>query len=153
MGFTSFDDRFFKCQPAISTTPKRRSLPWHPSSSKTMPSFGRNKAKTTKHPIRTIVENIKYENYIRLFPQHFTWGLEKKLQEIKQGTQSVEEYCKEMESSMIRANMDDSTVPVVVSLNLLHWYNSKEEAEANRVAHLRLSTKKKAFSLNLPCFE
>ena len=44
----------------------------------------------------------------RFVPTHYTRDLFKKLQVLKQGTKSVEEYYKEMEIAMIRANVKEA---------------------------------------------
>ena len=43
----------------------------------------------------------------RFVPTYYNCDLFKKLQQLKQGTKSVEEYYKEMEISMIRANVTE----------------------------------------------
>ena len=51
---------------------------------------------------------MKEEMYKRFVPTHNTRDLYKKLQELKQGLKSVDEYYKEMEISMMRANIEES---------------------------------------------
>ena len=48
---------------------------------------------------------MKHEMRIRFVPKHYRRDLFDKLQNLKQGSFSVEEYCKEMEKAMIRANV------------------------------------------------
>ena len=45
---------------------------------------------------------------VRFVPAHYTRDLFKSLQELKKGMKSVEEYFKEMENSMMRANIEES---------------------------------------------
>ena len=51
---------------------------------------------------------MKEEMYKRFVPTHYTRDLYKKLQELKQGVRSVDEYYKEMEISRIRAHVEES---------------------------------------------
>ena len=60
-----------------------------------------------QQPVNTWVE-MKEEMYKRFVPSHYTRDLYKKLQELKQGLKSVDEYYKEMEISMMRANIAES---------------------------------------------
>ena len=48
---------------------------------------------------------MKHEMRIRFVPKHYRRDLFDKLQNLKQGSFSVEEYYKEMEKAMIRANV------------------------------------------------
>ena len=50
---------------------------------------------------------MKETMYKRFVPSHYTRDLYKKLQELKQGLKSVDEYYKEMEISMMRANVNE----------------------------------------------
>jgi len=59
-----------------------------------------------QQPIDTWVE-MKETMYKRFVPSHYTRDLYKKLQELKQGLKSVDEYYKEMEISMMRANVNE----------------------------------------------
>ena len=56
-------------------------------------------------PPITTWEEMKHEMRIRFVPKHYRLDLFDKLQNLKQGSFSVEEYCKEMEKAMIRANV------------------------------------------------
>ena len=51
---------------------------------------------------------MKEEMNKRFVPSHYTRDLFKKLQELRQGMRTVDEYYKEMEVSMIRANVLES---------------------------------------------
>ena len=51
---------------------------------------------------------MKREMRARFVPPHYTCDLFKMLQELKQGTKSVDEYFKEMETSMMCASMEES---------------------------------------------
>ena len=51
-------------------------------------------------------EDMKREMRARFVPPHYTRDLFKKLQELKQGTKSVDEYFKKMETSMMRASVE-----------------------------------------------
>ncbi|WVZ98177.1 hypothetical protein U9M48_043646 [Paspalum notatum var. saurae] len=57
-----------------------------------------------ENPIATWAE-MKREMRIRFVPKHYRRDLFDKLQNLKQGSYSVEEYYKEMEKAMIRANV------------------------------------------------
>ena len=59
-----------------------------------------------QEPINTWVA-MKEAMHKRFVPSHYTRDLYKKLQELKQGLKSVDEYYKEMEISMMRANVDE----------------------------------------------
>ena len=59
-----------------------------------------------QQPINTWVE-MKEAMYTRFVPSHYTRDLYKKLQELKQGLKSVDEYYKEMEISMMRVNVNE----------------------------------------------
>jgi polyribonucleotide nucleotidyltransferase len=50
-------------------------------------------------------EEMKREMRIRFVPKHYRRDLFDKLQNLRQGSFSVEEYYKEMEKAMIRANV------------------------------------------------
>ena len=52
-------------------------------------------------------EEMKRHLHSRFVPSHYTRDLFNKLQKISQGTKSVEEYFKEMELAMIRANVQE----------------------------------------------
>ena len=86
----------------------RRSL-WHPLSSKIMCSYGGNKSLSTEkqrgEPPITTWAQMKDVMRARFVPTYYNRDLFKKLQLLKQGTKSVEEYYKEMEIAMIRANV------------------------------------------------
>ena len=58
-------------------------------------------------PIATWAE-MKEVMHMRFVPSHYTRDLFKKLQELRQGMRNVDEYYKEMEVSMIRANVLES---------------------------------------------
>src|SRR5664279_5331584 len=60
-----------------------------------------------KEPIDTWV-GMKEAMYHRFLPPHYTQDLYKKLQELKQRLKSVDEYYKEMETAMMRANIEES---------------------------------------------
>ena len=45
--------------------------------------------------------------YARFVPEHYRQDLFNKLQQLKQGTKSVEEYYKEIEMTMLRANLKE----------------------------------------------
>ena len=55
-------------------------------------------------PPITTWEEMKHEMRIRFVPKHYRRDLFDKLQNLKQESFSVEEYYKEMEKAMIRAN-------------------------------------------------
>ena len=61
----------------------------------------------------------------RFVPTYYNRDLFKKLQLLKQGTKSVEEYYKEMENAMIRANAmkDDEKTMACFSNRLNHHIN------------------------------
>ncbi|KAL4297901.1 hypothetical protein GQ457_12G010870 [Hibiscus cannabinus] len=50
----------------------------------------------------------------RFIPTHYHWELFNKLQNLKQSNQSVEDYYKEMEVAMIRANIDEDREAIKV---------------------------------------
>ena len=50
---------------------------------------------------------MKRHLHSRFVPNHYTRDLFNKLQKITQGTKSVEEYFKEMELAMMRANVQE----------------------------------------------
>ena len=52
--------------------------------------------------------DMKKEMYKRFVPHHYARDLYKKLQELKQGIKSVDEYYKEMESTLSRAHIVES---------------------------------------------
>jgi len=56
-------------------------------------------------PPITTWEEMKHEMRIRFVPKHYRLDLFDKLQNLKQGSFSVEEYYKEMEKAMIRVNV------------------------------------------------
>ena len=56
-------------------------------------------------PPITTWEEMKHEMRIRFVPKYYRRDLFDKLQNLKQGSFSGEEYCKEMEKTMIRANV------------------------------------------------
>ena len=82
---------------------KRRRSPWHPLSSKTMSSFGGSKSLSAmrQEPPITTWAQMKDVMRTRFVPTYYNCDLVKKLQILKQGTKSVEEYYKEMEIAMI----------------------------------------------------
>ncbi|KAK1617486.1 hypothetical protein QYE76_023003 [Lolium multiflorum] len=53
-------------------------------------------------------EEMKEEMQARFVPTHYKTDLFNKLQQLKQGTKTVEEFFKEMELTMMRANIQDS---------------------------------------------
>ncbi|KAK1648814.1 hypothetical protein QYE76_066619 [Lolium multiflorum] len=53
-------------------------------------------------------EDMKEEMQARFVPQHYKTDLFNKLQKLKQGTKTVEEFFKEMELTMMRANIQES---------------------------------------------
>ncbi|KAK1609359.1 hypothetical protein QYE76_033032 [Lolium multiflorum] len=53
-------------------------------------------------------EEIKKEMHARFVPTHYMTDLFNKLQKLKQGTKTVEEFYKEMELTMMRANIQES---------------------------------------------
>ncbi|KAK1648873.1 hypothetical protein QYE76_066678 [Lolium multiflorum] len=53
-------------------------------------------------------EEMKEEMQARFVPTHYTTDLFNKLQKLKQGTKTVEEFFKEMELTMMRANIQES---------------------------------------------
>ena len=53
-------------------------------------------------------EEMKQVMRLRFVPQHYTRDLYQRLQTLKQGYKTVEEYYKEMELAMIRANVKES---------------------------------------------
>ncbi|KAK1696576.1 hypothetical protein QYE76_013273 [Lolium multiflorum] len=55
-----------------------------------------------------IWEDMKEEMQARFVPQHYKTDLFNKLQKLKQGTKTVEEFFKEMELTMMRANIQES---------------------------------------------
>ena len=57
-------------------------------------------------PVATWAE-MKREMRARFVPKHYKRDLFDKLQNLKQGTKSVEEYYKEMEQAMIRARVHE----------------------------------------------
>ena len=52
-------------------------------------------------------EEMKRHVHSRFVPEHYTRDLFNRLQDIKQGTKSIEEYFKEMEIAMMRANVQE----------------------------------------------
>ena len=62
----------------------------------------------------------------RFVPTHYNRDLFKKLQQLKQGTKSVEEYYQEMEIAMIRANVkEDDEQTMARFLNGLNYQVKK----------------------------
>ncbi|KAK1596219.1 hypothetical protein QYE76_018558 [Lolium multiflorum] len=53
-------------------------------------------------------EDMKEEMQARFVPKHYKTDLFNKLQKLKQGTKTVEEFFKEMELTMMRANIQES---------------------------------------------
>ncbi|KAK1602197.1 hypothetical protein QYE76_018181 [Lolium multiflorum] len=53
-------------------------------------------------------EEMKEEMHARFVPTHYETDLFNKLQKLKQGTKTVEEFFKEMELTMMRANIQES---------------------------------------------
>jgi hypothetical protein len=53
-------------------------------------------------------EDMKKEMHARFVPAHYMTDLFNKLQKLKQGTKTVEEFFKEMELTMMRANIQES---------------------------------------------
>jgi hypothetical protein len=53
-------------------------------------------------------EEMKAHLHARFVPQHYTRDLFNQLQRLKQGTKTVEEYYKEMELNLMRANVHES---------------------------------------------
>ncbi|KAK1697600.1 hypothetical protein QYE76_014297 [Lolium multiflorum] len=53
-------------------------------------------------------EDMKKEMHARFVPTHYMTDLFNKLQKLKQGTKTVEEFYKEMELTMMRANIQES---------------------------------------------
>ena len=51
---------------------------------------------------------MKEEMHARFVPLHYETDLFNKLQKLKQGTRTVEEFCKEMELTMMRAHIEES---------------------------------------------
>jgi len=90
----------------------------------------------------------------RFVPSHYQRDLHKKLQRLTQGSRSVDEYYKEMEVSIIRANvMEDreatmacflhglhSDIKVVVELEDLVHQASKVEQQLKRKSAMRRSS-------------
>ena len=61
-------------------------------------------------------------NKICTTPNHYYQDLYKKLQSLTQGGQSVEDYYKEMEIAMVRANVEeDGQATMARVLNNLNW--------------------------------
>jgi hypothetical protein len=87
---------------------RRRNLRWHLLSLKEMLWFGWSNffmiVKKMEVPIATWQE-MKQEMRIRFVSKHYRRDLFDKLQNLRQGSFSVEEYYKEMEKAMIRANV------------------------------------------------
>ena len=62
----------------------------------------------------------------RFVPTHYNRDLFKKLQQLKQGTKSVEEYYQEMQIAMIRANVkEDDEQTMARFLNGLNYQVKK----------------------------
>ncbi|KAK1616880.1 hypothetical protein QYE76_022397 [Lolium multiflorum] len=77
---------------------------------KTMPrptSHGHSREEKGEPPIDTW-EDMKEEMQARFVPTHYKTDLFNKLQKLKQGTKTVEEFFKEMELTMMRANIQES---------------------------------------------
>ena len=53
-------------------------------------------------------KDMKEEMHARFVPQHYTRDLFNRLQQLKQGLKSVDEYYKEMETAMMRTNIEES---------------------------------------------
>ena len=64
-------------------------------------------------PPITTWEEMKHEMRIRFVQKHYRLDLFDKLQNLKQGSFSVEEYCKEMEKAMIRANVYEDEEQII----------------------------------------
>jgi hypothetical protein len=74
----------------------------------------RDREEDGEDPIITWQE-MKREMRIRFVPKHYQRDLFDKLQNLSQGSFSVEEYYKEMEKTMIRANVYEDEEPLHVS--------------------------------------
>ena len=63
-------------------------------------------------------EHMKKEMHARFVPMHYETDLFNKLQKLKQGTKIVEEFYKEMELTMMRANIEESEKQTIA-----HYFN------------------------------
>ena len=68
----------------------------------------------------------------RFVPHHYYRGLYQKLQRLNQGSKSVEEYYKEMEVAMIRANVEEDREATMA--RFLHGLN-REIADIVEMQH------------------
>ena len=82
-----------------------------------------NQRREYDEPPITTWEEMKYHMRARFVPKHYKRDLFDKLQQMKQGTLTVEDYYKEMEMAMIRANI----------------YEQEEQTMARFLAGLHLS--------------
>ena len=65
-----------------------------------------HRERNQQDPISTWDE-MKTVMYARFVPEHYRQDLFNKLQQLKQGTKSVEEYYKEIEMTMLRADLKE----------------------------------------------
>jgi hypothetical protein len=72
-------------------------------------------------------QEMKQEMRIRFVPKHYRRDLFDKLQNLRQGSFSVEEYYKEMEKTMIRANVyEDEEQTIACFMARLHQATKAE---------------------------
>ena len=70
---------------------------------------------TSRHMnVESPIEEMKTIMRRRFVPSHYHRGLTKKLQTLTQGSMSVEDYYKEMEIAMIRANVEEDREATMV---------------------------------------
>ncbi|XP_066316097.1 uncharacterized protein [Miscanthus floridulus] len=95
----------------------------------------RDREEDGENPIATWDE-MKREMTIRFVPKHYRRDLFDKLQNLKQGSLSVEEYYKEMEKAMIRANVyEDEEQTIARFMARLH-HNIQRIVEFQPYRHL-----------------
>ncbi|KAK1607804.1 hypothetical protein QYE76_031477 [Lolium multiflorum] len=78
-------------------------------------------------------EEMKEEMQARFVPTHYTTDLFNKLQKLKQGTKTVEEFFKEMELTMMHANIQESRTKPSLGSSMASTTPSRELWSSNNI--------------------
>jgi len=90
-----------------------------------------------RHPIATCDE-MKREMRLHFVPKHYRRDIFDKLQNLKQGSLSVEEYYKEMKKDMIRANVYEDEDQTIAHFMAMMHRNIQRIVEFQPYHHLRI---------------
>ncbi|GKV11019.1 hypothetical protein SLEP1_g22308 [Rubroshorea leprosula] len=105
--------------------------------------INRHRNRNREHPIETW-EEMKAVMRKRFVPNHYYQELYKKLQGLRQGHRSVEEYYQEMEKAMIRANVEEDREATMVRFfqglnpDIHDWVEMQHYVELEDMVHMAI---------------